>query len=81
MRPVKTRLRWRCDFCRYSSSSVTGMEVHERRCWKNPNRICDLCGNTGIMEHDGMGDGSGIYEEPCFYCKQFNPSPNEAGGL
>jgi hypothetical protein len=29
------------------------------------------------MEHDGMGDGSGIYEEPCFYCKQFNPSPNE----
>ena len=24
-----------------------------------------------------MGDGSGIYEEPCFYCKQFNPSPNE----
>src|ERR1039458_3706726 len=45
MRPVKTRPRWRCDFCRYSSSSVTGMEVHERRCWKNPNRICDLCGN------------------------------------
>jgi hypothetical protein len=24
------------------------------------------------MEHDGMGDGSGIYEEPCFYCSQFN---------
>ena len=33
------------------------------------------------MEHDDMGDGSGIYEEPCFYCKQFNPIPNEAGGL
>ena len=81
MRPIKTRPRFHCDFCSYTSSSVSGMTAHERRCWANPNRICDLCGNTGIMEHDGMGDGSGIYEEPCFYCKQFNPSPNEAGGL
>ncbi len=54
MRPIKTRPRFHCDFCSYTSSSVSGMTAHERRCWANPNRICDLCKNTGIMEHDGI---------------------------
>ena len=62
MRPIKTRPRWRCDFCHYTSSSVPGMELHERRCWRNPARVCDNCDGTGFVN-----------DEPCYFCKQFDP--------
>lgn len=87
MKLIKTRPRYRCDYCRYSSSSVPGMEAHERMCWGNPNRHCDLCGNTGKWEniHD-EGSMVGDYLsppltswEPCYYCSQFDPAkaPNQ----
>lgn len=63
MRPIKVRPRWHCDFCSYTSSSVPGMELHERRCWRNPNRVCDNCEGTGFVD-----------AEPCYFCAQFDPS-------
>ena len=68
MRPVKVRPRWRCDFCRRTSSSVESMKTHEKICWRNPNRVCDQCQATGVQVHDYTGA-----EEPCYYCSQFNP--------
>jgi hypothetical protein len=70
MRPVKSKPKFRCDFCNHTSTKVA-MERHERICWKNPNRYCDLCNNTGEMDVD---DGMGYrYSEPCYWCKQFDP--------
>jgi hypothetical protein len=68
MRPVKVRPRWRCDFCNRTSSSIPGMERHERICWKNPNRYCPLCEGTGVQEDDYRLD-----PVPCYYCSQFDP--------
>ena len=70
MRPVKTRPRFRCDFCRYTSSSVSGMEAHEKRCWRNPDRICGLCGGKQYYDVDY---GGGPEQTPCHYCAKFDP--------
>lgn len=73
MKLVKQRPKYRCDFCRHTSTKEA-MEVHERRCWKNPNRFCDACDNTGEMLIDGYRG----YQE-CWACKQFKPEfPFEA---
>lgn len=63
MRPVKTQPRFRCDFCRKVSTRAA-MEKHERICWNNPDRYCDLCDNKGYHD-DGYPSG-----EPCHYCSQ-----------
>lgn len=68
MRPVKVRPRWRCDFCTRTSSNVKGLAEHEQRCWRNPNRKCQLCEGTGFY------DASPEYPRaPCGYCQQFDP--------
>ncbi|HXE63169.1 MAG TPA: hypothetical protein VN519_06485 [Bryobacteraceae bacterium] len=52
MREVKTKPRFRCDFCKRTGTKWT-ITLHEQRCFKNPNRFCDACGNTGkIMGRD-----------------------------
>lgn len=70
MRVVKQRPKYRCDFCRHTATK-DAMERHERLCWKNPNRWCDTCGNTGraTVEYDyGMKEAV-----ECWFCKQFDP--------
>jgi hypothetical protein len=65
MEPVRTVPRYRCDFCRHTSTR-TAMEKHERRCFKNPNRWCSTCRNTGEVPSyppDNFGAG-----EPCHFC-------------
>lgn len=70
MRPVKSKPRFRCDFCKHVSTK-DAMIRHERRCWKNPNRYCETCENTGKMFIDeGMGH-SGYVD--CWACSQFDP--------
>lgn len=73
MRPVKVRPRWRCDFCTRTSSSVTGMAEHEQRCWKNPNRKCQLCDGAGFYM-------DGYHKLQCFYYQQYNPEIARLGG-
>ena len=65
MRPIKTRPRFHCDFCSYTSSSVPGMERHEKVCWANPNRFCDLCKNKGHLYEDYAAT-------PCPYCSRYD---------
>ena len=70
MRLVKQRPKYRCDFCRHTSTKEA-MEVHERRCWKNPNRYCDACENTGrVVIDEGMGLTGYV---DCWACTQFDP--------
>ena len=70
MRMVKTRPRFRCDFCRKVLTEAA-MERHERMCWNNPERYCGLCENTGVSDEHGT---------PCYFCSQkwaVFPSPEE----
>ena len=69
MKPVKTMQRYQCDFCKKRSVKHI-MEKHEKRCFRNPNRFCDFCGNKGhtVEEHD-----VGLIEKvDCHYCSSFD---------
>lgn len=35
--------RYYCEFCKKSKGTKYSMEVHERHCTMNPNRICRMC--------------------------------------
>ena len=52
------------------------MELHEKRCFRNPNRFCDYCDNKGYTHEHIVGDGvnePAYYEDvPCPYCSKFN---------
>lgn len=66
MRSVQSRPRYRCDYCRYVATE-SAVARHEKICWKNPDRICPACSNTGF--YDGGGTPEYGYEQiPCHYC-------------
>ena len=48
------------------------MEAHEKICFRNPKRFCELCKNTGEVVEDINGDGSLVHKEPCHWCSQFD---------
>lgn len=60
--------KYKCDFCQKRSVKRI-IEVHEKRCFRNPNRFCDNCNNTGEVEvmENGM-----TYKEKCVYCARFD---------
>lgn len=75
MRPVKTKPRFKCDFCRFTATEPT-VKKHEPRCWGNPDRYCDYCNNKGhitVVHGDLVEEGDcGLSQDiPCPYCSQF----------
>jgi hypothetical protein len=62
---------------------VTGTRAkvakHEKRCYMNPNRVCDACGNTGIVmeDVDGPDNTYTTIPQPCPYCSKFDPKIKE----
>lgn len=75
MKPVKTRPKFKCDYCRHMSG-LKAMEKHEGICFLNPNRWCDFCKNKGEYTEvygDLIEDGdSGLSQTlPCPYCSKF----------
>ena len=73
MRPVRQRPKFRCDFCNKTGTRAS-MEAHEPICWKNPDRFCDLCQNTGEVTEGAPGYRILV---PCLYCSQFEPTPDK----
>ena len=74
MRPVKTKPRFMCDFCKHTATMAT-MVKHERRCYRNPNRECDACDGDGIIDTgcDGYTDGPKFADCPyCAIAKEIN---------
>lgn len=65
---VKTKPRYKCDYCKKRAVKWI-MEAHEKTCFRNPNRVCYLCNNTGVTEGD-----NGLYtcEIPCYECAKFS---------
>jgi len=75
MKAIKTQQRFRCDFCKHTGTK-SSMIIHEKRCYRNPNRFCDYCDNTGKVEVETLEDGSGYSKSimgDCPYCSKFNP--------
>lgn len=71
MKPIRTRPKFRCDFCRYSATAPA-VEKHEKICWLNPNRYCQMCQNRGYYfdVYDTV-DGATAPKIPCPYCSKF----------
>ncbi len=77
MKLIKTKPKYRCDFCRHSAG-IVGMTTHEKICWKNPNRYCEFCKNKGTyveIHGDLIEEGDGGLSEtlPCGYCSKYKP--------
>lgn len=68
MKAVKSLQRYQCDFCNKRSVKHV-IALHEKRCFRNPNRFCDNCNNTGEVEIcvEGMCGTT-----PCEYCAKFD---------
>lgn len=71
MKPVKTLPRFKCDFCQRRSTKKV-MELHEKRCFRNPNRFCDYCKNKGFIMED-IAEGFPLQKFDCIYCSKFDP--------
>lgn len=73
MIPVKTLPKFKCDFCK-KRSTASVITKHEKRCYRNPNRFCDFCENTGRVS---SGNDEGV-EDLCPYCAKFNEETLQA---
>ena len=71
MREVKVMPRFQCGYCKKRSIKRV-IEVHEKRCFRNPARFCDYCDNTGKIEVSPDIE-MGSYKEDCPYCGRFDP--------
>lgn len=51
------------------------MKRHEVRCYRNPNRFCSECKNTGEVdvEVDNPYGGTTTMKERCYFCSKFDP--------
>ena len=48
------------------------MQRHERQCFRNPNRYCDNCKNTGQVHLIGDGINEPAYYQPCVFCEKLD---------
>jgi hypothetical protein len=71
MKAVKTQQRYKCDFCKRRGIKRS-IERHEKMCYRNPNRFCDLCKNTGKVHVIGDGINDPAYYEDCIFCSRFS---------
>jgi len=69
MKLVKFVQRYRCEFCKKSGIKRI-IEPHEKTCYRNPNRICWECNNTGKVYQDI--EGFKFPDAPCPSCKKFD---------
>ena len=60
LKPI-LRKRYKCDFCKnkiYFNKSAC--EAHEYKCYKNPNRHCLNCDDTGTETFATLGANLGV---------------------
>lgn len=63
LKPI-TRTRFQCGFCKKITVRKENCIQHERVCYYNPNRECDMCGGLGVSTINRDGDS-----ETCPACK------------
>ena len=67
-------IRYKCEFCnRKAYVSKSACLFHENRCFRNPNRSCTTCGNTGTEFFDALGANLGVIPDAesrdCVSCR------------
>ena len=67
-----TRTRAWCDYCQKGLWSVKKMEVHEKHCTMNPNRVCRVCKTL-------LGQEPTPLQELIAVCKGIVPNPEAIG--
>jgi len=72
MKLVKTQPRYRCAYCTRVSTRIA-MGRHEKICFRNPDRFCEACQNTGKIHVVGDGIEEPAYYEDCHFCRQMTP--------
>lgn len=70
MKEVKVQKRFKCDFCKFRSVKHI-VAIHEKRCFRNPNRFCDYCENKGFTT-EYYEDAYASVKTDCPYCSKFN---------
>jgi len=70
MKAVKTLQKYKCDFCKRRAIKCA-MERHEKICFRNPNRFCDVCLNTGKVESEYI-EGIGSHIIDCHFCSRLD---------
>lgn len=70
MKKVRIIQRYKCDFCQRRSIKHV-IVLHEKRCFRNPDRFCDYCDNRGYTM-EILLDGYPEQKQDCPYCKGFN---------
>jgi len=71
MKPVKTMQKYQCGFCKKRGVKHS-IAIHEKRCFRNPDRFCDYCDNDGYIVNDYGVIGASSVREECPYCLKFN---------
>jgi hypothetical protein len=73
--PTKTivRTQFKCDYCSRIYVRKSACIEHEDKCYKNPNRNCPTCDNTGTEFFDALGENLGVIPDAdsrdCESCK------------
>ena len=70
MKKIRIIQRYKCDFCQRRSIKHV-IALHEKRCYRNPDRFCDYCQNRGFTVNFPDPSEPAIPED-CPYCKGFN---------
>jgi hypothetical protein len=55
--------QFKCDFCSRIYRTKLGCMEHENKCYRNPNRNCPTCDNTGTRFFVALGSNGGAIEE------------------
>jgi hypothetical protein len=50
MKKIK-KWRYYCDYCKKSGGSAFHIQVHEKSCTMNPDRVCNYCGISDNYQH------------------------------
>jgi len=48
---------YRCEFCTRKYQVVKIGMIHEQKCYRNPNRDCFTCNNTGKEDYGSSNEG------------------------
>ena len=72
MKPIKTKPKFQCDFCKKRSVKHI-IERHEKTCFLNPERVCYKCNNEGYYiesQADYWGNEEQV-QAPCEHCAKY----------
>jgi len=59
----------KCLFCKRKYRTEKGIQVHQAKCFKNPNRVCTMCDGDGLVDEVMNNGYMGHKNHPCYDCE------------